>query len=112
MWVETIDIYVQPSRQEVLPRALIEAMSRAIPAFGANTAGIPELLQDDFIFSNTRNNINEICSILLSYNKRMMLYQAKRNYKESKRYDKSIIESTRNSFFNEFVSQNIQNVEM
>lgn len=111
-WLETIDIYVQPSRQEGLPRALIEAMSRAIPAFGANTAGIPELLQDDFIFSNTRNNINEICSILLSYNKRMMLYQAKRNYKESKRYDKSIIESTRNSFFNEFVSQNIQNVKM
>src|SRR5690625_3888191 len=111
-WLETIDIYVQPSRQEGLPRALIEAMSRAIPAFGANTAGIPELLEDDFIFSNTRNNINEICSILLSYNKRMMLYQAKRNYKESKRYDKSIIESTRNSFFNEFVSQNIQNVKM
>src|SRR5690606_15570335 len=43
-WLDNIDIYVQPSRQEGLPRALIEAMSRGLPAFGANTAGIPELL--------------------------------------------------------------------
>ena len=58
-WLDTIDIYVQPSRQEGLPRALIEAMSRGLPAFGANTAGIPELIEDEFIFSNTRNNITK-----------------------------------------------------
>src|SRR5699024_1507846 len=56
-WLETIDIYAQPSRQEGLPRALIEAMSRGVPAFGANTAGIPELLENEFIFSNNKNNI-------------------------------------------------------
>src|SRR5699024_742855 len=49
-WLENIDIYTQPSRQEGLPRALIEAMSRGLPSFGARTAGIPELLEDDFIF--------------------------------------------------------------
>src|SRR5699024_12266879 len=37
-WLETIDIYTQPSRQEGLPRALIEAMSRGLPAFRANTS--------------------------------------------------------------------------
>ena len=71
-WLDTIDIYAQPSRQEGLPRALIEAMSRALPSFGANTAGIPELLEPEYIFSNTRRNIDEICNILQSFTKDTM----------------------------------------
>ena len=31
-WLETIDLYVQPSLAEGLPRALIEAMSKGLPA--------------------------------------------------------------------------------
>ncbi len=103
-WLETIDIYTQPSRQEGLPRALIEAMSRAVPAFGARTAGIPELLEPEFIFSNTRKNIDEICEILKSYDKKTMLVQAKRNFNESKNYDKEVIEKRRVYFFKNFKS--------
>lgn len=101
-WLETIDIYVQPSRQEGLPRALIEAMSRGIPSFGANTAGIPELLQKKYIFSNSRHNIKEICTILLSFDKKTMKAQAQRNYNESMKYNKNVIEKRRNRFFDEF----------
>lgn len=101
-WLETIDIYAQPSRQEGLPRALIEAMSRGVPAFGAKTAGIPELLEDKYIFSNTRRNIDEICEILKCFDINVMRKQAKRNYEESKKYDKCIIEKRRKTFFEEF----------
>ncbi|MGF3213659.1 glycosyltransferase [Facklamia sp. P12945] len=101
-WLETIDIYVQPSRQEGLPRALIEAMSKALPAIGANTAGIPELLNKKFIFSNTHNNIKEILNILNGFNKNTMLEQAKENYQESKKYEKEIIEKRRKKFFRAF----------
>lgn len=101
-WLETIDLYAQPSKQEGLPRALIEAMSRAVPAFGARTAGIPELLDGKFIFSNDKNNVDEICNILKSFNKETMLVQANRNYDESKKYDKYIIEERRKKFFEEF----------
>lgn len=101
-WLETIDLYVQPSRQEGLPRALIEAMSAGVPAFGAKTAGIPELLDKEFIFSNTRSNIDEICNILLSFDQNTLIEQAKRNYLESKKYEKSIIESRRTQFFKLF----------
>lgn len=101
-WLDTIDIYVQPSRQEGLPRALIEAMSRGLPAFGAKTAGIPELLEPEYIFSNTRRNIDEICNILQSFNKDTMRTQAKRNYAEAKKYDKEVIEERRRKFFMEF----------
>ena len=44
--LDQCDIYVQPSLQEGLPRALVEAMSRGCPAIGARTGGIPELLPD------------------------------------------------------------------
>ena len=101
-WLETIDIYTQPSRQEGLPRALIEAMSRAVPAFGARTAGILELLDNEFIFSNTRKNIDEIIDILKSFDIETMRVQAKRNYEESKKYDKDTIEERRRKFFEEF----------
>ena len=103
-WLETIDIYVQPSRQEGLPRALIEAMSKGIPSFGARTAGIPELLDDECIFSNSRRNIIEICNILLSFNKEKMIEKSQRNYNESKKYDKKIIEERRKDFFERFKS--------
>lgn len=101
-WLDTIDIYTQPSRQEGLPRALIEAMSRAVPAFGARTAGIPELLEDKFIFTNTKRNIDEICEILKSFDKETMSKQAKRNFEESKKYDKEVIEKRRSKFFEDF----------
>lgn len=101
-WLDSIDIYVQPSRQEGLPRALIEAMSRGIPAFGAKTAGIPELLDEKFIFSNTKNNIKEICEILNKLDKYIMINQSIRNYKESKKYVNEIINERRNEFFRTF----------
>lgn len=50
-FLKGIDLYIQPSKQEGLPRALIEAMSKGCPALGARTAGIPELLSDECIFS-------------------------------------------------------------
>jgi glycosyltransferase involved in cell wall biosynthesis len=43
-WLEKLDLYVQPSLQEGLPRALIEAMSQGLPALGSSAGGIPELL--------------------------------------------------------------------
>jgi len=43
------DLFILPSRIEGLPRAVVEAMARALPCIGSNTDGIPELLPPEWI---------------------------------------------------------------
>ncbi|MFC3420037.1 glycosyltransferase [Salinicoccus hispanicus] len=100
-WLDSIDLYAQPSKQEGLPRAVIEAMSRGLPSIGANTAGIPELLEKEYIF-NRKMNIEEIANLLLSFNETNLIEQAKRNFKVAEDYYYHKIEGRRSTFFKKF----------
>lgn len=46
-WLDGLDLYLQPSYQEGLPRAVIEALSRGRIVIGSTAGGTPELLQAD-----------------------------------------------------------------
>lgn len=46
-FLDKIDLFVMPSRQEGLPRAMLEAMARGCPCIGSTVGGIPELLTAD-----------------------------------------------------------------
>lgn len=98
-WLDSIDIYIQPSKTEGLPRALIEAMSRGCPAIGSDAGGIPELLESEVLYKNSWNNHGEICEILNQFNECFMHSKASRNYLEAKSYRKEIIENRRLEFF-------------
>ena len=107
-WLDSIDTYIQPSRQEGLPRSVIEAMSRGLPCLGANTAGIPELLEDAFIFPNSKDEIHEIAKQLLRMyeSKELQMEQAKRNFNEAKLYQRDILVDRRTAFFKACVEGN------
>ena len=97
--LDNIDIYIQPSLHEGLPRSVIEAMSRGCICFGANTAGIPELLEKKFIFK--KKNVDDIVNCIRDFYSLSSLEKikiAKRNIKESEKYDEMNIDRRRTLF--------------
>lgn len=103
-WVDTLDIYVQPSDQEGLPRALIEAMSRACPCIGSSTAGIPELLDEQAIFK--RKHVDRLVNALEKMDKASQLKNARRNYHVALDYRREIIYKRRNDFYDVILQDN------
>ena len=93
-----MDLYIQPSRQEGLPRAVIEAMSRALPVFGSKTAGIPELLLNECVFDNC--SVKQIMYLMSKIDNNQMIHYAKRNFSEAMKYQKSILDARRYNFYN------------
>jgi len=61
------DVFVLASRQEGLPRALIEAMARGLPCVATTVGGIPELLHpEDLVPPNNSAALAESLSQVLS----------------------------------------------
>lgn len=48
--LDGVDLYVQPSHTEGLPRSVVEAMSRALPVLASNVGGLPELVDARWLF--------------------------------------------------------------
>jgi len=82
-WLETLDVYIQPRLQEGVPRAMIEALSCGFSCIGAKTAGIPELIDNEFIYSQKKNPAVIAKLIPKMRNKEQMLVQAKKNFDKS-----------------------------
>ncbi len=101
-WLDDIDVYLHPSLAEGLPRAVIEAMSRACPAIGSSVGGIPELLDDEMLFDHSKpERFAAIIQTLVS-DKEKMIHAAKRNFQVAQEYQPSILDAKRTKFWIKF----------
>ena len=107
-WLDEVDVYLQPSLQEGLPRSLVEAMSRGCPAIASTAGGIPELL--DSMVLHKPGDTNQLSELLMkSMNTEWRLIQATRNIENAKHYVDNVLEDKRVKFwkmFSEYAKQN------
>ena len=98
--LDQADLFVLPSRQEGLPRAMLEAMARGLPCIGSTVGGIPELLDDnDLIPPGDVIALSDKIQSVLSDHRRMSLMSV-RNLEKAKDYHESILKLRRVAFYN------------
>ncbi len=97
-WMDELDLYLIPSLQEGLPRALVEAMSRACPVIGSNIGGIPELIGKEYIFG--KKNAKKLAEMLKSiiYDKKELVKMAKKNFEKSLEFESNKLETKKDKF--------------
>lgn len=103
-WLDDIDLYIQPSFQEGLPRALVEAMSRGCPAIGSTAGGIPELLDVECL--HKPGDSRALASLLEQaiHDKCWQQKQSERNFQEAAQYEKTILDQRRQAFWRGFIN--------
>ncbi len=103
-WLDEIDLYVQPSFQEGLPRSLLEAMSRGCPALGSTAGGTPELLPPGSLHQpgDSRTLARQLVELASDRNRQRE--QAVHNFGVAARYQSSVLDPIRDGFWRTFAT--------
>ncbi|HEV1994049.1 MAG TPA: glycosyltransferase family 4 protein, partial [Candidatus Acidoferrum sp.] len=98
-FLDSIDLFVMPSRAEGLPRALLEAMARGCPCIGCEVGGIPELLaQDDLApLGDAQALAGKILEVAGSPQR--LKQMALRNLEKARQFSPEFLEEARRGFF-------------
>ena len=92
-------LFVMPSRTEGLPRAMIEAMTRALPCVGSRVGGIPELLHEDDLVEagDVMGLANKIKEVITNPNR--LSEMSSRNLERANDYRPGVLEKRRIQFY-------------
>jgi len=92
-------MFVLPSRVEGLPRAMIEAMARALPCIGSSVGGIPELLApEDIVPPGDIKALADKIREVLSTPGRLEKMSA-RNLEHARQYSEDALRINRNRLY-------------
>lgn len=99
-------IYCQPSKQEGLPRAVIEAMSRGCVCIGSRTGGIPELLDKSMIVG--RGDVDGFVSLIdkILESKSLQIEQCTKNFNKALDFESDKLDRERQAFYDRFIKEN------
>jgi glycosyltransferase involved in cell wall biosynthesis len=97
--LDRADLFVLPSRQEGLPRAMIEAMARGLPCIGSSVGGIPELLaEEDMVPPNDASALaRKICEVLADPSR--LARMSVRNLAKAREYSLDVLTPRREEFY-------------
>jgi glycosyltransferase involved in cell wall biosynthesis len=92
-------LFVMPSRTEGLPRALIEAMARALPCIATRVGGIPELLhEEDMVASEDYAGLAKKIREVISAPERLSR-MSRRNLERAQEFRPEVLEKRRTEFY-------------
>ena len=97
-WMDKLDIYIMPSLTEGMPRALLEAMSRACPCIGNKVGGIPELLDREMLIGKKHNQLAKKIDDLLN-DKEKMKKESSFNFNKSMKFESQKLKKDREKFY-------------
>lgn len=99
-------IYCQPSKQEGLPRAVVEAMSRGCVCIGSKTGGIPELLDSKMIVG--RGDVDGFSKLIESIlaDETLRIEQSSNNFSKALEYNAISLDKERKLFYDKFIEEN------
>jgi glycosyltransferase involved in cell wall biosynthesis len=98
-WLRGLGLYIQPSFQEGVPRATIEAMAQGLPVIGSDAGGLPELLNPSCIVK--RGNAPALAYAIktMMNNPQGMRAEGERNFQEAQKYHDQTLSRIRNDFW-------------
>ena len=101
-WLDSIDIYIQPSFTEGLCRAVVEAMSRACPVICTNVGGNSELCSDDYLVkAGDSKDIVKALERLSTIDERKR--QAQISFEKAHDYYSETLDQKRQEFLEDFM---------
>jgi hypothetical protein len=103
-WMDDLDLLLVPSSTEGVPRALIEGLSRALPAVGSRVGGIPELL--DAEWTHPPGDAAALARLVarLATDAAALARQARRGWDAAGRYAADVLEARRSGFLARFAA--------
>jgi phosphatidyl-myo-inositol dimannoside synthase len=100
-FLDSIDLFVMPSRAEGLPRALVEAMSRGCPCIASVVGGIPELLEpSDLVPPNSPEALAKLILQVAADSDRL-LAMSERNLAKAAQFSPQTLNESRRAFLEE-----------
>ena len=91
--LDEASLFVLPSLTEGLPRALLEAMARGLPAVGSDVGGIPELLHESCLVPPGDAGALARAIVTLSGDRSAWEEQSRRNLRTARRFRSDVLDA-------------------
>ena len=110
-WIKRVDIYIQPSLSEGIPRSAIEAMAAACPLIVSRTIGASSWIDEKWHIKprDYKGLANKILE--MGKSKEILKQQASQNFETSKMFITQVREEKMDSYYRAFLENMDKNNE-